>query len=238
MIAFANDIEGNAIAVQKENVKVTIDGRDKQMKGTITVNGKSARYETAALTIKNVNFEAENVSYDAYIRLGAKGDNDTRYTNNVTVDNCTFDYTGDDDVVAVKSYTGGDWNLKVKDCVAGEGMHSLVGVANVEKGLQIAGCRVYAKSGINLNSTPNLEMYDCEFDVKGYAVRFGVNGTEGGEEKDFEIKESKLKSACEDGDAVIIFRDNAKKATLKLIETELIGATEFAGEEKATIVTE
>jgi len=37
---------------------------------------------------------------------------------------------------------------------------------------------------------------------------------------------------------VIIFRDNAKKATLKLIETELIGATEFAGEEKATIVTE
>lgn len=237
VISLDGEITGDVTVTQKPDVKITVEGNKMKYVGVITVDGKSQRYETAGFTIKNVDFEAEGISYDAYIRLGA-GDNNTRYTNQVTVSNCTFDYTGNGDVVAVKSYTGGDRNLKVENCVAGEGMHSLMQVANVEKGLEITGCEVYAKRGINLNYTPSLMMDDCTFDVKKYAVRFGVNGEEGGEEKVFEIKESKLKSACEDGDAVIIFRDNAKKATLKLIETELIGATEFAGEEKATIVTE
>ena len=80
-------------------------------------------------------------------------------------------------------------------------------------------------------------MDKCTFDVRGYAVRLGVNGTVGGETKAFEIKNSSLKSACEeDEDAVIIFRDNAKKATLTLENTSVTGTKVYLGNEEANIV--
>ena len=54
---------------------------------------------------------------------------------NVTVKDCTFSTTSTKDVAAVKSYTGGDWNLNISGCTVNEGMHSMLQVANVEKGL-------------------------------------------------------------------------------------------------------
>lgn len=56
----------------------------------ITVDGKSATYTTAGLTIKDVVFDAQTISADACINLGKSGDNNTRYTCNVTVENCTL----------------------------------------------------------------------------------------------------------------------------------------------------
>ena len=236
-IVFANTITGSNVTVtQKMDVKITIDGRSHQFTGAIIVNGgsKANRNGNAALSINNVNFRG-GCDQPAYINLGKQGDNNTRYTNNVTVDGCTFEFDGSKDLVAVKSYTGGDWNLKINDCVVSAGMHSLVQVTNVEKGLEITGCKVYSKNGANLNSTPGLLMDKCTFDTKGYAVRFGVNGTVGGESKSFEIKNSTLKSACEDGDAVVIFRDNAKKATLILSNTTISGNLLYSGESDVTI---
>lgn len=191
-IFLGDNITGNATAVQKENVKVTIIGNQKTYNGAIIVDGKSKRYTTAGLTIQNISFSAENISEPAYINLGKSGNDNTRYTNNVTVKDCTFSTTSRKDVVAVKSYTGGDWNLNISGCTVNEGMHSMLQVANVEKGLNIAGCKVYSKNGINLNNTPSLEMERCTFDTKGYAIRVGVNGnTNNGV---FNISNSTLKS--------------------------------------------
>ena len=53
--------------------------------------------------------------------LGKIDDSNTRYTNNVTVKDCTFSTTSTEDVAAVKSYTGGDWNLNISGCTANEG---------------------------------------------------------------------------------------------------------------------
>ncbi len=218
-IIFGADITGDVTATQKADTKITINGNDNELSGTITVDGKSARYETTGLTIKNVNFTAASITADAYINLGKEGDSNTRYTNNVTVENCTFSYTGTGDVVAIKSYTGGDWNLVVNGCTVNDGMHSMVQVTNVEKGLTITDCKVYSKNGINLNNTPYLNMSDCAFDTTGYCVRIGVNGsTNNG---NFTIANSTLKSANDDGDAVIIFRGTMNDATLTLTNTTL-----------------
>ncbi|MBO5888380.1 MAG: hypothetical protein J6Q60_10275, partial [Bacteroidaceae bacterium] len=103
-VQFASDIEGDLTAVQKPNTKITIDGDSKTMNGTITVDGKSAAYATAGLTIKNVNFNADGITADACVRLG-DGTNATRYTNGVTVDGCTFTGTNKEKV-GVKNYTG------------------------------------------------------------------------------------------------------------------------------------
>ena len=232
-IFLGDNITGNATAVQKENVKVTIIGNQKTYNGAIIVDGKSKRYTTAGLTIQNISFSAENISEPAYINLGKSGNDNTRYTNNVTVKDCTFSTTSRNDVVAVKSYTGGDWNLNISGCTVNEGMHSMLQVANVEKGLNIAGCKVYSKNGINLNNTPSLEMERCTFDTKGYAIRVGVNGnTNNGV---FNISNSTLKSDCEDDDAVIILRGNMAGSTLNLTNTTVTGTLQYTNESNATI---
>ncbi|MBQ4075400.1 MAG: hypothetical protein IJD39_09395 [Clostridia bacterium] len=227
-IFLSNKITGDVTVTQKPDVKITIDGMGNTFEGSILVDGKSKRYETTGVTIKNIKFDASAISADAFINLGKKGDNNTRYTNNVTVTGCTFNYTGEGDKVAIKSYTGGDWNLTVDGCTVNAGMHSAVQVTNVEKGLTISDCKVYSKNGINLNNTPSLEMSGCEFDTKGYCVRVGVNGsTLNGT---FNISDSTLKSAGDDGDAVIIVRGNAAGSTLNLTNTTVTGTEKVSGD--------
>ena len=63
-------------------------------------------------------------------------------------------------------------------------------------------------------------MSNCIFDVTGYAVRVGVNGTVNAEPKEFAITNSTLKSACtESDDAVIVIRTSATQAKLTLTST-------------------
>ena len=216
-------ITGDVTVTQKRDVKITINGNGNTFAGVITVDGKSARHETAGLTIQNVNFNADAISADAYIRLGYV--DAARYTNNVTVKDCTFSGNG---IVAVKSYTGGDWNVTIDGCTVNAGMHSLAQFANVEKGLTITNCVVNSKNGANLNSTPSLVMSGCTFNVQGYAVRVGVNGaTNNGT---FKITDCALTSACaEAGDAVIILRGNMAGATLDLTGTTLVGTPDIIG---------
>ncbi len=231
-IILAADIEGDVTVTQKAGVKLTINGNGNTIDGSITVDGKSSRYETAGVTIENIKFASDNAAPAAYINLGVSGNSGTRYTNNVTVSNCTFDYSGTGDKAAIKSYTGGDWNLTVDGCTVNSGMHSMLQVTNIEKGLTVTDCVVNSKNGINLNNTPYLNMSGCEFDTVGYCVRLGVNGsTNNGS---FTIADSTLKSANDDGDAVIILRGTMTGATLNIKGTTLVGTLDITG--KANIV--
>lgn len=229
IIGLIGDITGDVTVEQKRDVKITIEGNGHNYDGTILVNGKSARYETAGLTIQNINFKSENISAGAYINLGRSGDDNTRYTSNVIVKNCTF-VGNTNKPVAVKSYTGGDRNISIIGCTVESNMHSLAQLANVETGLQIKDCKVYSKNGANINESPALEMSNCFFDVTGYAVRVGVNGTVNSVQKTFAITNSTLKSACaESDDAVIVIRDSATNAELTLTGTTLIGNRQIIG---------
>ncbi len=237
-IFLANDITGNARIPQKEDVKITIIGENHTYNGVIVVEGKSSRYATTGLTIQNVNFNAEGISADACINLGESGNSATRYTNNVTVKNCTFSGS-EEKKVAIKSYTGGDHNLNVIGCTVNNGMHSLAQLANIEVGLKFEDCKVYSKNGVNLNQTPAFEMSSCTFDVKGYAIRVGVAGDANVEQKIFTVSNSTLKSACaESDDAVIVFRGSATNAKLTLTNTTLEGSVQISGNTNETIIDE
>ena len=230
-IFLGNNIEGNATAVQKQNIKVTIIGNQKTFKGSILVDGQSNRFETTGLIIDGVQFIGDDasISYDAYIRLG-DGTNLTRNTNHVTVQNCIFSFSGTKDVAAVKSYNGGDYNVNIISCTVNVGMHSLAQFANIEKGLKIVGCNVFSKNGANLNQTVSASFENCKFDVKGYAVRVGVNQSDLGDVKEsFDFKKCQLKSANDDNDAVVIIRATAQDATLKFEETTLVGDPKISG---------
>ena len=217
-IHIAADITGDVVATQKADVKVTIEGHSHNYAGVITVDGKSATYTTAGLTIKELNFKADAISADACIRLGK--DNNTRYTCNVTVDSCIFDVPG---AVGVKSYTGGDKNLKIANCTATANAHSLVQAKGID-GILVEKCTVNSKNGMNFNNSTNVTVDQCTTNVKGYAVRYGESSGGAGAAEEYYIKNSTLKSACEDGDAVVVLRGTADYATLTITNTTLDGA--------------
>jgi len=221
-IILASDITGDVTATQKPGVKVTIEGLGNTFAGVLLVDGKSGTYTTAGLTIKDVNFKADSISADACIRLG-NGTNATRYTCNVTVENCTFDVPG---AVGVKSYTGGDKNLKVINCKATANAHSLIQAKGID-GILVEGCTVNSKNGLNFNNSTNVEVIDCEVDVKGYAVRFGESSGGVGAAETYLIKDCTLKSANADGDATIILRGTADNSTLTIVNTTIVGTPDI-----------
>ena len=213
------NIEGDVTVAQKADVKITIDGNNHDYKGVIVVDGKSATYTTAGLTIKNLNFNAETISADACIRLG-NGTNATRYTCNVTVEGCTFKVPG---AVGVKSYTGGDKNLTIKGCTAEVGTHSLLQATGID-GILVEGCTVKSKNGLNFNQSDNIVIDSTIAEVLGYAVRFGASSGNGEAAESYTIENSTLKSSCDEtGDAVIVLRGTADNATLNLIDTTIEG---------------
>ena len=110
VIRFAKNIDGNVTVIQKPDIKFTIDGAQYALNGSVTVDGKSARYETAGLTLKNIVFNGVSGKNSGYIYLGT-GDDNTRYTNNVTVKDCIFngkDEGESRETAAVRSFTGID----------------------------------------------------------------------------------------------------------------------------------
>lgn len=225
-IQFAGDIEGDLTVTQKPNTKITIDGADNTLKGAITIDGKSARYETAGVTIKNLNFDATAITTDASINLGVSGNTNTRYTNHVTVENCTFT-DNDYSAVAVKSYTGGDKNLVITNCKA-EGMHSLVQLANVEEGLVIEGCTANTKNGINLGSSAGVQITNNTINVKGYGVRIGASS--GGGSGAVTMTNNTLTTDNTEGDPVIVLRGTAPdQVDLKMSENSVSGNVHISG---------
>ena len=238
-IKFHSDITGDVEITQKSGVNVVIDGANKKFAGVMTTYGKGYNNtRTETLTIKNINFEAKAGASSCIVSPDRSKHNAYSYSHNVTVENCTFtDLDGTVNCAAVRHEDGGDWNWVIRGCTVDSTMHSILQVNNVEGKLTIDDCEVYSKNGANLNSCTNVEMTECNFDVKGYALRFGVNsGGNLGTAKTYLVKDSTLKSACDDGDAVIMFRASAVDANLTLTNTSLVGTTEISGNTEATTI--
>ena len=164
----------NVTVAQNPDIAFTIEGNGNEMTGTITVDGKSSAYPAAGLTIKNIAFDATEITKDASVNLG--GSNNTRYTSNVTVLDCSFvDLNSDKDKAAVKNYTGGCKNLTVSGCSA-QGMHSLIqvkGVAGITvSDIEIAEC----KNGISVGTSTGVTIARADIDVDGYGFRADGSG--------------------------------------------------------------
>lgn len=173
------DIEEDVTVTQNPNQKITITGDEINkpvISGTIKIDGQSAAYATAGLTIENLVFDASAITDDTIITAG--WDNNTRYISNLTVSNCDFvDETAAKAVRAIASSTGGSKNWNINNCTA-TGLHSLLQTKNVEDRFVVEDCVITnCKNGININSTENFTMTGTTITVDGYGVRSGENGT-------------------------------------------------------------
>jgi len=229
-IVLLNDVTEDVTVTQSPDVKITIDGNGKTMNGAITVDGKSKGYETAGVTIKNVNFDATGISTDACINLGVSGNTNTRYTNNVTVEDCTFKGAGQAKV-AIKSYTGGDRNFTATGCTVESTMHSFLQLKGVD-GVMIDECTVNSKNGINLNNSENAVIQNSKVEVSGYAVRMGES-TGGGSGK-VELTNNVLKTDNTEDPVIEIRGEAATELDLTMSENVVSGNTHFKGTTDAT----
>jgi hypothetical protein len=238
IIEFQADITGDVNATQNPNVDVVIDGKGYKFTGVMTVFGQGNQESAEKFTIKNIDFVAKAGADSCIVSPDRTVNNKYSYAHNVTIENCSFtDPDGGFDCAAIRHEDGGDKNWVIKNCTVDNTMHSMLQVNNVIGKLTITGCTVNSKNGVNLNSSTNVEMTGCTFDVTGYAVRFGVNsGGNPGEAKKFVISDCTLKSANDGGDAVIIIRASAADAVLTLQNTTLIGTPDISGVTASTTI--
>ncbi len=229
LIVLTDDIAGNVTVKQIKNLVITVNGDNHKFTGTFIVDGNSAQEGTSGVTLKNIDFVADSISADAVVRLG-DGTSGSRYTANVTVDNCHFAVPG---AVGIKSYTGGDINLTIKGCTTSAELHSLAQLKGV-KGVQVEGCTVTSVRGINFNNSDNITVKDCNIDVQKYAIRFGSDANTTVET--YAITNCTLKSANVDGDPVIELRAGATNANLTITNTTITGVKQMTGHENANVV--
>ncbi len=235
-ITLRENVTEDVVITQLEGVNVVIDGDNKTFTGLMTVFGNGRQSGAETLAIKNINFVAKAGADACIVSPDRAVNNKYSYAHNVTVENCTF--TDPDGVVncaAIRHNDGGDKNWTVKSCTVDATMHSLLQVNNVEGKLIVENCTVNSKNGLNLNSCTNVELTNNTIEVKGYAVRTGVNsGGNLGEAKTYVFNNNTLKTDNSEGDAVIVFRASTVDANLSMTENVVSGTTHISGNTAAT----
>lgn len=221
LINLTEDIVGDVTISQENGAQFTIDGNGKKYNGVFLVNGKSSETNKASIALQNINFEAADeaaLGADAFVRLG-NGTTSTRYTDNVTVENCTFTGNG---LVAIKSYTGGDRNLTVKKCTVNAGMHSLLQLANVT-GVTITGCEINSVRGASVGASTNVVVSNTTFNNSKYCVRYGSSAAINTVLKTFVIENSTLNTTGTADDSAVVFRGNSAYAELTVVDSTVAG---------------
>ena len=171
-ICFGADIEGDVTVVQKQGVKITIDGKGKKFIGSIKVHSNSNYYDDAALTIKNVNFETSAASVNA---IEALENGSARYSQNITVEDCTFTATGE----AVNTYVAvqvkATRGVTVTGCTA-TGMHSLIQAQSCDTGdVKVINSTVNGKNGVAFKQVKSATVEGTTITATGYGIRFDGN---------------------------------------------------------------
>ena len=207
------ELTEDVVVARSNELYLTINGNGAKFNGSITIDGKSAQFPNGSLTIKNVAFDATNITKDACINFG--GTNAMRYVTNVTVDGCTF--TGvNQKKVAIKSYTAGDKNIAVLNCTVDNTMHSLLQAHGVNV-LTVDNCVVNSKNGINLNESTNVEVKNSTINVNGYALRAGQSSA-GTSAPVITLTENTIHTNGTENDPAIILRGTVSNAQLTMTD--------------------
>ena len=172
-IVFLENIAGEVMLAQKDDINVTIDGNGKKYDGQIKIHGNSG-YRSGTTTIKNVNFETATpeINFVYAIDFG----NALRYSKNITVKDCTFAATAED-VVGVKVTASKD--LVISNCTT-NGLHSLLQAQSCDANILVEKVTVEGgKNGISLGNTANPTIKNSTIVAREYGVRADGNASRG-----------------------------------------------------------
>ena len=166
------DIVGDVTVVQKQGVKVTIEGEEHKYNGSIKVHSNSDYYADAALTVKNVNFETSAASVNV---IEALENGSARYSQNITVEDCTFTATGEAVNTSVAVQVKATRGVTVKDCTA-TNMHSLIQAQSCDTGdVKVINCTVNGKNGVAFKQVKAATVEGTTITALEYGIRFDGN---------------------------------------------------------------
>ena len=173
------DIVGDVTVVQKQGVKITIDGNDHKFNGSIKVHGNSNHYADAALTIKNVDFETSTTYPDSkgnpcFNFIEALENGSLRYSANITAENCTFTASGDAADLAVGLQIKSSKWAKVLNCTA-TNMHSLIQAQSCDATVVVNGCQINGKNGVAFKQVKAATVEGTTIVASEYGIRFDGN---------------------------------------------------------------
>ena len=174
-IQLGSDIKGDVMVHQKANQNITIYGRNYKYDGTIKIHNGS-NYNNGTLTIKKVNFETatEGLNFVMPNEFGAENGVTRRYSNNVTVSDCTFTATG----AAVNTVVGVQakscYNLVVENCTA-TGVHSLLQAQSCGTNVEVHDCVVNGKNGVAFKQVKAAVVEGTTINAAAYGIRFDGN---------------------------------------------------------------
>ena len=190
------DITEYAIARQKADLNLTIEGKEGEANHTITgqiiIDGDGRSTGTETLTIQNIAFTGNQTNFytgsDAFILIPSTKTSGTpyytgkyNYAHNVTISDCSFTSTSETlNVVGVKSTSGAtNYNLTIQNAT-GRNLHSLAQLTATE-GSTINNCDVEADGFVNIDGGGRTHIIsNCKFvslTEDGYAVREKGNST-------------------------------------------------------------
>ena len=166
------DIVGDVTVVQKAGVKITIEGEGHKFNGSIKVHSNSNYYADAALTIKNVNFETSAAGINV---IEALENGSERYSQNITVENCTFTATGEAVKTSVAVQVKATRGVTVTGCTA-TNMHSLIQAQSCDTGdVKVSNCTVNGKNGVAFKQVKSATVEGTTISAIGYGIRFDGN---------------------------------------------------------------
>ncbi len=173
-ILLGADITGNVIATQKEGVNITIDGIGHEFDGSIEIYGKARATGAETLTIKNINFVADEKRDFVHCNTTESA---KRYAHNVTIEGCTFTSNTTEDVVAARFRQC--YNITIKDCTA-TNLHSVLWATGVSNGITVDNVTASCTSGgVSFGTSTVVTVKNSNFTVAGaygYGVRVDASG--------------------------------------------------------------
>ena len=171
-VSFGANIVGDVTVIQKQGVKLTINGRGYKYNGTIKVHSNSNYYADAALTIKKVNFETATASTNV---IEALENGSQRYSNNITVEDCTFTATDDAVNTSVAVQVKATRGVTVKNCTANN-MHSLIQAQSCNTGdVKVENCTVNGKNGVAFKQVKSAVVEGTTITALEYGIRYDGN---------------------------------------------------------------
>ena len=174
---------------QKAGVNLTIDGCGYKFEGKIKIHSNSNRANNGPVTLTNINFEAsEGVDFISALDFG----NSLRYSQNITVDNCTFTTTDgsiNESIVGIK--VNSCQNLVVRNCSA-TNIHTLLQAQSCDKNVNVDNVTVTnCKNGISFGNTAYPTLTNATISTRGYGVRGDGDASRG----NLVIKNSNISAA-------------------------------------------
>ena len=182
VVCLGADITGTATLVQKAGVHVVVDGCGHKYDGVILIDGQSRHTGEETLTIRGVNFETASTEKFTFIEAPKKNAaNVYNYAHNVTIENCTFKGTWEQDgdvETGCASFTQ-SYHIKMVNCTA-TNVHSGLQVASHDNDVLVDGLTVVdSKNGVSFGNAASAVIRNSNIDAYGYGIRANGNDSRG-----------------------------------------------------------